>query len=163
MSVKKGRGGLSGDKRYRFSWKAELPGIIFRRAAIIAAALGVFAFLQCAGTPPCRAANPGDLFVEGCRYYNGQGVPRDLTRAARFFLDSAWGGEPQAQFLLGVMHMEGWGVPKNAFWAYYWLHMATPNTSLPDHMRKEAESRLWELQTRLTSSERRRLGMPSAP
>jgi TPR repeat protein len=106
-----------------------------------------------------RAAGAGELFVKGHAYLTGQGEPRDATRAAAFFLDAARQGEPQAQFQLGVLFMEGLGVPADVFWAYYWLGQAMKSPALPEAAREQATGRLAALGPRLSQDQRRRLGL----
>lgn len=110
---------------------------------------------------PVFAATPGDLFAEGYRHLTGQDSPRDATIAARFFLEAAQAGEPQAQYQLGVMHMDGLGVPADMLWAYFWLDRAVKNPGLPDLAREQARGRLDALRKQLSADQKRRLGLSS--
>lgn len=107
------------------------------------------------------AATPGDLFAEGYRHLTGQGVPRDATMASRFFLEAAQSGEPQSQYQLGVMYMEGLGLPMDLLWAYYWLDQSNVHPGLPDMTRDQARGRLDVLRQQLSADQKRRLGFPS--
>lgn len=106
-----------------------------------------------------HAADAGELFVKGYACLTGQGQPRDATRAAAYFLEAAGQGEPQAQFQLGVLFMEGQGVPADVFWAYYWLDQAVKSPALPLAAREQAKGRLAALEPRLSKDQRRRLGL----
>lgn len=125
------------------------------RAAIAALLLLMALTFPSSGT---RAADAGELFVKGHACLTGQGEPRDATRAAAFFLDAARQGEPQAQFQLGVLFMEGRGVPADIFWAYFWLSQALKSPALPEAAREQASGRLSSLWPRLSQNQRRRLG-----
>lgn len=105
------------------------------------------------------AQMPGDLFAEGYRHLTGQGVSRDATRAAASFLEAARMGEPQAQFQLGVMFMDGLGVPRDLLWAWFWLNRAHDHPDLPDDARQLAQGRLATATLLLTTDQKRRLGI----
>lgn len=81
--------------------------------------------------------------------------------AARYFLEAAQAGEPQAQYQLGVMHMDGLGVPADSLWAYFWLSRAIQSPSLPDLVREQSRGRLDALKKQLTADQKRRLGLSS--
>jgi len=102
---------------------------------------------------------PGDLFAEGYRHLTGQGVPRDATRAAASFLEAARMGEPQAQFQLGIMFMDGLAVPRDLLWAWLWLDRAHDHPDLPDDARQLAQGRLATATLLLTADQKRRLGI----
>jgi len=110
-----------------------------------------------ARTPVTQA--PGDLFAEGYRHLTGQGVPRDATRAAVSFLEAARMGEPQAQFQLGIMFMDGLGVPRDLLWAWFWLNRAHDHPHLPDAARQLAQGRLATVMLLLSPDQKRRLGI----
>lgn len=110
---------------------------------------------------PVFATTPGDLFAEGYRHLTGQGFSRDATMAARLFLEAAQAGEPQAQYQLGVMHMDGLGVPADSLWAYFWLSRAIQSPGLPGLAREQARGRLDALRKLLSVDQRRRLGLSS--
>jgi hypothetical protein len=81
--------------------------------------------------------------------------------AARLFLEAAQAGEPQAQYQLGVMHMDGLGVPADSLWAYFWLSRAIQSPGLPGLAREQARGRLDALRKLLSVDQRRRLGLSS--
>lgn len=108
---------------------------------------------------PARAETPGDLFAQGYSHLTGQGTPRDATLAAKLFLQAAQTGEPQSQFQLGVMFMDGLGVPRDNLWAWFWLDKAASSPTLPDEARQAAKGRLDALGKIVTADEKRRLGI----
>ena len=57
----------------------------------------------------------------GMMYHSGEGVPRDIDEALRWFLLAAERGNADAQFRIGVMCCEGIGVKKNIETAMSWL------------------------------------------
>lgn len=52
------------------------------------------------------------------------GLERDYQQAFQLFEQAANNGEQEAFYYLGVMNLEGQGVPKNREAALYWLHKA---------------------------------------
>ena len=46
-------------------------------------------------------------------YNNGEGVPQDHARAARWFLKAAKQGDADAQLSVGLMYDKGEGVPQD--------------------------------------------------
>ena len=74
-----------------------------------------------------RAAEKGKASEQselGLCYYNGDGIPRDVREAVRWFLLAARQGNARAQFYLGRAYSSGEGVPKDIESAYAWLGMA---------------------------------------
>jgi TPR repeat protein len=68
----------------------------------------------------------------------------DYAAALRFWLPLAEQGDAEAQFKLGVMHYEGWGVPWDIVQAHMWLRLAAAqdNYSLAQKYRDIVASRL---------------------
>jgi len=122
-------------------------------------ALAFFSLALALLTVPVKAATPGELFLEGYGHLTGDGAPRDATLAAKFFLEAAQAGEPQAQYQLGSMFMDGLGLPRDLVWAYYWLKLAMENPSLPPAAREQAKGRLRAVGQQLTGDQKRRLGL----
>jgi len=58
------------------------------------------------------------------RYYFGQGIPKDITLAAKMCRSSAEQGNASAQNLLGVLYEDGEGVTKDLVEAYKWYRKA---------------------------------------
>lgn len=63
-------------------------------------------------------------FLLGDMYFHGRGVPHGYGEALDLYRKAANQGHPVAQYLLGVMHEEGWGVRQNLIEAYTWLTLA---------------------------------------
>ena len=60
----------------------------------------------------------------------GRGVPAHERDAARFIDASARQGWPAAQFYLGEMFRNGWGVPKSIPEAYVWFSIAARSSNI---------------------------------
>ncbi|MEK9671027.1 MAG: tetratricopeptide repeat protein [Rhodospirillaceae bacterium] len=72
------------------------------------------------------AGNQRDAqFALGELYFNGRGVVHDYDQAIRYYRAAALQGHPIAQHLMGVMHVEGWGVKRDLVEAYKWLLLAS--------------------------------------
>jgi len=61
----------------------------------------------------------------GEKYYYGNGVPQDYTKAAKWYRKAAEQGYAPAQSNLGVMYEHGKGVPKDYTKAVEWYRKAT--------------------------------------
>ena len=57
----------------------------------------------------------------------------DVGQTIEFYLKAAEEGVVAAQYILGLAHLEGHGVEKNDFSAYYWLRMAEENSGTIGH------------------------------
>ncbi len=68
--------------------------------------------------------DPKAQFALGELYFNGRGVAHDYARAIDLYAKAAQRGHPVARYLLGIMHLEGWGVKRNPVEAYKWLLLA---------------------------------------
>ena len=60
-----------------------------------------------------KGGDPQAQFLAGVRYERGEGVPRDLEEAVRWYREGANRGSVGAMIKLGVFYAEGVGVPKN--------------------------------------------------
>lgn len=81
-------------------------------------------------------AAQGDLTAQyslGVRYAQGQGVPRDSTKAVKWLRLAAAQGDSAAQFLLGGMYYRGEGTPSNYVQAYKWADLAASALTGPVH------------------------------
>lgn len=56
-------------------------------------------------------------FSLGQLYYHGEGVPKDLPRAVRYFERAADGGHPYAKFVMAHFYHNGMVVKHNPIWA----------------------------------------------
>ena len=116
---------------------------------ILAALLGFGTFtLQAAEVTPAQvaeyraAAEKGDAEAQlnlGRCYYNGDGVTKDLEKAAYWCRKAAEQGHAKAQFNLGWCYEKGEGVPKDLEKAAYWYQKAA------EQGRKEAQEELKRL------------------
>ena len=74
-----------------------------------------------------KQAEEGDAgaqFSLGVMYYEGEGVPKDESRAFEWFQKAAAQGYSNAQFNLGWMYAKGEGVSKDATKAVEWYQKA---------------------------------------
>ena len=71
---------------------------------------------------------------------SGLGNPMEI------YLKAAEEGCAAAQFIVGLAHLEGYGLEKNALSAYYWLRMAEENSSA---VRQRSLALTKELRTRI--------------
>lgn len=70
-------------------------------------------------------------------FHEGNGLPSlslgpnasGLGNPIEVYLKAAEEGYAAAQFIVGLAHLEGYGVEKNGHSAYYWLRMAEENSS----------------------------------
>lgn len=74
--------------------------------------------------PEVAQDDPQALLDLARRYQQGQGVPKDLARAAGLYERAAQLGNPDAQFALGNMYLLGEGVPRDDDWAFTWYRAA---------------------------------------
>ena len=77
--------------------------------------------------PAAAAGNPSACHHLGLMHARGEGVPRDLTAAARWFECAARGGHHHAQFIFGHMHARGEGVARDRARAHLWFTVAAAN------------------------------------
>jgi DNA-binding CsgD family transcriptional regulator len=73
-----------------------------------------------------------------------------LGNPLEIYLKAAEEGYAAAQFIVGLAHLEGYGVEKNARSAYYWLRMAEENSSA---VRQRSLALTENLRTRINPSE----------
>ena len=75
-------------------------------------------------------AEQGDAkaqFSFGLLYENGDGVPRDYTKARQWYEKAAAQGDAKAQLYLGLQSSFGQGVPMDLVEAYMWYSLAAGN------------------------------------
>ncbi len=72
----------------------------------------------------CTNLVPGAQCVVGLAYLNGDGVPKDLTKALQWFRKAAEAGNVEGQRNLGHAFAEGQGTPADLVEAYQWLSVA---------------------------------------
>src|SRR6266581_766383 len=74
-----------------------------------------------------EAGEVAEIFNEGLKYYQGQGVARNYAEAVGKFRKAAERGHAGAQFILGRCHEEGTGVTKDFAEAMKWYRKAAQN------------------------------------
>lgn len=70
------------------------------------------------------AANQDDpkaQYALGCKFYEGDGVAQDHSRAAQWLQCAAEQGHASAQFVLGALCEHGEGVPHDNSAAFGWF------------------------------------------
>ncbi len=79
-----------------------------------------------------KAAEQGDpnaqIYV-GWMYLKGEGVPKDITTAAKWYRMAAEQGHANAQGSLGKLYADGEGVPKDAIEGLAWTNIAAATGS----------------------------------
>ena len=60
----------------------------------------------------------------GFMYYNGNGVPKDASKAVEWWLKSAAKGNASGQGDLAASYTEGVGVPQDNVLGYAWFNLA---------------------------------------
>jgi len=78
-----------------------------------------------------QAASPGGLWMGN-----------DFTQPISAYLKAAEGGMSTAQFIVGLAHLEGYGVEKNERTAYYWLRLAEENSAAIERRSRALVERL---------------------
>ena len=74
-----------------------------------------------------KFAEQGDAVAQfdlGVMYYNGNGVPKDYTKASKYYTLAAEQGLSSAQYNLGLLHEHGKGIPKDYAKAALWYSFA---------------------------------------
>jgi hypothetical protein len=131
-----------------------MPHRLVTAGLLAAAALGCAAAM--AASPKAgedaRDAQIELLRVTATALEHGEGVGRDVLRAAVLYCDAAREGDAESQYRLGWMYANGRGVERNDAWAAYFFHAAAeqgvaqaqamlgrvgaPDGSVPDCMRE---------------------------
>ena len=70
-------------------------------------------------------------------YSDGRGVPQDYKEAIRLYKLAAKQGDSMAQFNVGVMYRNGWGVVTHYVVAHMWYDISAANGS--EHGAKNRE------------------------
>lgn len=71
------------------------------------------------------------LREEARSYEHGEGVPKDLARAAEMYCAGALAGDPEARYSIGWMYANGRGVPRDDSLAAYFFSLAAEQGHLP--------------------------------
>jgi hypothetical protein len=97
----------------------------------------------------CTNLMPGAQCVVGQAYLNGEGVPKDPTKAFQWFRKAAEAGNVDGQRNLGHAFAQGQGTPVDVVEAYQWLSIAAGKGD------KAAKEELAGLTKRLTQAQLR--------
>jgi len=81
--------------------------------------------------PICQRGNGASCFMLGSLYYGGQGVTRNLDRAAALFQQSCAAGFTRGCGQLGESYLFGEGVPKDMVMARHFLDQACDGNYAP--------------------------------
>jgi hypothetical protein len=68
--------------------------------------------------------DPGAQEIMGERYADGDGVPQDSAKAAKWYLRAAQQGNTKAQKALGDQYLKGEGVSQDYAQAYFWVTLS---------------------------------------
>jgi TPR repeat protein len=71
-----------------------------------------------------ETGNAAAQFNLGQMYRLGQGIPKDVVEAARWYRLAAAQGDAQSQYNLGVMYYNAQGVPRNFVFSHMWLTLS---------------------------------------
>lgn len=101
-----------------------------------------------------KAAAQGDADAEnalGQMYENGEGVKLNYELAARWYRKAAehvpdFGGAGQGRNNLGLLYMQGLGVPQDAIQAYMWFALAHTEQNLRQVQRKMSPEQILQAQ-----------------
>jgi TPR repeat protein len=63
----------------------------------------------------------GAQYLQGNRYYSGDGVEQSYTEAVKWYRLSAEQGYAPAQYNLGICYKKGYGVPKSISESVKWI------------------------------------------
>jgi hypothetical protein len=97
-----------------------------------------------------KLADQGDPDAQyglGVLYHNGEGVPRDDSRAVEWYLRAADQGYVPAQSALGAYYEAGRGVPQDFAKSYFWSVLAVAQGD------ENSKFRLQDLGARMTRSQ----------
>lgn len=97
--------------------------------------------------------NTDAQFRLGELHFNGRGVEHDYGKAIKYYTLAASKGHAAAQYLLGSMYEEGWGVNRDLIVAYMWLKMAVPKQAeaLAVHSKYDPVKKLEKLKTKMNN------------
>ena len=102
-----------------------------------------------------EACEAGDLIacnVFGLMYETGDGVPRDLSRAASLYEMACEGGELVGCTNLGLMYADRRGVPQDDVTAYMWFDLSASQST--GEAQKQAVQNRDIIAERLNSNQR---------
>lgn len=100
------------------------------KTAMEAYTRGDFAIALREWRPLAEQGDASAQFYLGLSYENGDGVPRDYTKARQWYEKSAAQGEAKAQLYLGLQSAFGQGGPVDLVQAHMWYSLAAENGHL---------------------------------
>ena len=82
-------------------------------------------------------------------YENGEGVQQDYARAAYWYRKAAdhvpdFGGAGQGRNHLGLLYMEGLGVPRDSVQAYMWFSLTASGPNLSQARAQMTSGQIYE-------------------
>ncbi len=109
--------------------KIEKPFANRHVARLIASLAAIFLLFTVSPAPTFAAQETTTetwraLREEALAFEHGEGVPRDLKKAAALYCQGAKAGDSEALYSLGWIHMNGRGVPRNDGLAAYFFKLA---------------------------------------
>ncbi|MES2236933.1 MAG: transglycosylase SLT domain-containing protein [Pseudomonadota bacterium] len=109
--------------------KIEKPFANCHVARLIASLAAIFLLFTVSPAPTFAAQETTTetwraLHEEALAFEHGEGVPRDLKKAAALYCQGAKAGDSEALYSLGWIHMNGRGVPRNDGLAAYFFKLA---------------------------------------
>ncbi|MES2212965.1 MAG: tetratricopeptide repeat protein, partial [Pseudomonadota bacterium] len=75
------------------------------------------------------------LMMKGMRYELGDGMPKDMARAAETYALAAQKNMPFAAYRLAELYLDGQGVHRDTVQAYYYLNIAAKAGMAPAHLK----------------------------
>src|SRR5262249_19945598 len=105
--------------------------------------------------PLAEGGNPEAQTLLGAMYWSGEGVPRDHTQAAKWYLSAAEKGYARAQNDIGFMYGFGEDTPPHDdLQAYKWLSLAVRNYTAKNQARLDQAMRdLAAVRARMTPAQ----------
>ena len=91
----------------------------------------------CGGVALGMAKSPDVQFELGYAYENGNfhgwlpGFAQSHTKAAHWLSRAAQANHPRAQYMLGILHAHGWGVPRDRARSVDWFARSARNDYAP--------------------------------
>jgi len=97
--------------------------------------------------------NADAQFRLGELHFNGRGVEHDYGKAIAYYTKAAGQGHAAAQYLLGAVYQEGWGVSKDLITAYMWLKLALPHRdeAMAVHRKYDPQKKLAALKVKMNN------------
>jgi soluble lytic murein transglycosylase-like protein len=91
---------------------------------LVAVLLAALALLGCGRAAHAQTPDAAALRLEARALEHGEGVTKDIERAARLYCEAARAGDAEAQFNLGWIYANGRGLPRDDALAAYFFDLA---------------------------------------